>query len=472
MGNELKIMLGSGIVIILSDYFKMIGEETRKNSSLITNIIKCSLLSLGVTIIFILFDLYGYNPHLYREFSENELNTYSTIFFANIVFFLGFNSLFNWLNRFLVKYVYKFKAEFQIKGMFYFIRLIFCLLLPLYFFFLTSNNRFKVLKQDIVVTDNSGKKYNVKENTTFDFIYKDTVSKNDKNKKMDYETDESLFILKKDSEIKLLKGSSIYPLDEIPLEYDTKDNKTSTAIYTLSGESVISLNTDEVFTLQEDAKISLGQQNEYKSTVETLFYILCFLQVLYNLIKFLYWTIIPSINSKNKSIDDAWELSKHVVIHTSKDMLENVSQNNSYNLNSFLEDKQTFYNRKYQVPEIKCKTGDIIVDCKKYEATIVSKKNEGKTDLSADFLLLRINDNSIRSDYLLYIIQNHLKNNTDRKVVQKDLIDELSEIILKLPSKNYQKLVGQEYKMYVQKELFLEEHLKNVFEESKQENVG
>ena len=40
MGNELKIMLGSGIVIILTDYFKMIGEETRKNRSVIGDIIK------------------------------------------------------------------------------------------------------------------------------------------------------------------------------------------------------------------------------------------------------------------------------------------------------------------------------------------------------------------------------------------------------------------------------------------------
>ena len=466
MGNELKIMLGSGIVIILTDYFKMIGEETRKNRSVIGDIIKSSLLSLGVIIFLGLIQLYGYNPHLYREFSEKDLDTYATIFFANIVFFMAFISLFNWMDRFLVKYVYyKFKSKFKIKRCYYFVRLIVCALLPLYFVFFTSNNNFKVFKEDVVVVDELGQRYLVKEKTTFDFEYVDNESKSDKNKKSVYEADDSIYILKKGSELKLLRGSKIYPLDEKALDFVVENNKKSSkAIYTLSGKSIMSLNGDEIFTLEDDVNISLAQKNEYKILLEQLFYFLCSLQIFYSLIIFLYWEIMPSINGMSKSKENVWKLSEHVDIFTSMDMLKNNSQDNSYDSNSFLEDKNKFYNLEHQEPEKKCELGDIIVNCKNYEATIVSQNNEGKTDLSAEFLLLRVNDKSIRSEYLLFIIQNYLNNNTGRMFDQKDLSADLSMINLKLPSKIYQKLVGQEYKVYLQKELLLEEHYKDVVE--------
>lgn len=466
MGNELKIILGSGIVLVLTDYFKMFGEETRKNRSLIGNIIKYSLISVGIIILLGILDLYGFNPHLYREFSENDVDIYSTLFFSNIGFLLAFNSLFNWIDRFLVKYVYyKISAKFEIKRIYYFTCSLICLLLSFYFASLTSYHRYRVLKQDVVVSDNLGKKYIVKENTTFDFEYEDIESTSNQDKKSIYETDDSLYILKKDSKIKLLSGNHIYSMDENSLEYVTKKNKRSKeAIFTISGESIVLLNEDEIFTLQEDVKISLAQKNKYKSLFEDQFYIFCFYLFFYNLILFVFWLIIPCVKGTSKSEDDVWKLSEHVVIHTSKEMLENFSQNNSYDLNSFFEDKQTFYNRNNQVPEIKCRIGDIIVDCKNYEATIVSQKNEGKTGLSAEFLLLRINDKSVRNDYLLFIIQNYLKNITVRMFDQEDLISELLMINLKLPSKFYQKLVGQEYKVYLQKELLLEEHYKNVVE--------
>lgn len=469
MGNELKIILGSGIVLILTDYFKMFGEETRKNRSLISNIIKYSLISAGIIICLGIFDLYGFNPHLYREFSENDVDIYSTLFFSNIGFLLAFNSLFNWIDRFLVKYVYyKISAKFENKRIYYLTCTIICLLFAVYFSPLTRFHKYRVLKQDVVVTDNLGKKYIVKENTTFDFEYEDTESKSEQDKKSIYETDDSLYILKKDSKIKLLSGNKIYSMDENTLEYITKMNKRSKeAIYSIRGESIILLNEDDIFTLQDDVKISLAQKNKYKSLFETQFYLFCFYLFFYNLILLAFWVFMPLVKGTSKSINDVWKLPEHVVIHTSKDMLENISQNNSYDLDSFLEDKQTFYDLKYQVPEIKSKIGDIIVDCKNYEATIVSQKNEGKTDLFEEFLLLRITDKSIRSDYLLYIIQNYFKNISDEKFDQKDLITKLSEIKLKLPSRIYQKLVGQEYKVYLQKELLLEEHFKSVFKESK-----
>ena len=74
---------------------------------------------------------------------------------------------------------------------------------------------------------------------------------------------------------------------------------------------------------------------------------------------------------------------------------------------------------------------------------------------------------SVNSDYLLFIIQNYLKNTTVGKLDQKELITELKSINLKLPWKNYQKLVGEEYKVYLQKKLLFEEHFKNVIEELK-----
>lgn len=473
MGNELKIILGSGIVLILTDYFKMFGEETRKNRSLISNIIKYSLISAGIILFLGIFDIYGFNPHLYREFSENDVDIYSTLFFSNIGFLLAFNSLFNWIDRFLVKYVYyKISSKFGLKMIYYLTCSLMCLLLSLYFSPLTPFHRYRVLKQDVVVTDNLGKQYIVKENSTFDFEYEDIESKSEQDKKSIYETDDSLYILKKGSKIKLLSGNKIYSMDENSLEYITNKNKRSKeVIYTISGESIILLNEDDIFTLQKDVKISLAQRNKYKSLFESQFYIFCFYLFFYNLILFAFWVFMPLVKGSSKSIDDVWKLSEHVAFHTSKDMLENISQNNSYDLNSFFEDKQTFYNLKYQVQEIKCKIGDIIVDCKNHEATIVSQKNEGKTDLSEEFLLLRINDKSIRSDYLLFIIQNYLKNTTVGKLDQKELITELKRINLKLPWKVYQKLVVKEYKVYLQKELLLDEYFKNIFEESKQENV-
>ena len=461
MGNELKIILGSGIVLILTDYFKMFGEETRKNRSLISNIIKYSLISAGIILFLGIFDIYGFNPHLYREFSENDVDIYSTLFFSNIGFLLAFNSLFN-----------KISSKFGLKMIYYLTCSLMCLLLSLYFSPLTPFHRYRVLKQDVVVTDNLGKQYIVKENSTFDFEYEDIESKSEQDKKSIYETDDSLYILKKGSKIKLLSGNKIYSMDENSLEYITNKNKRSKeVIYTISGESIILLNEDDIFTLQKDVKISLAQRNKYKSLFESQFYIFCFYLFFYNLILFAFWVFMPLVKGSSKSIDDVWKLSEHVAFHTSKDMLENISQNNSYDLNSFFEDKQTFYNLKYQVQEIKCKIGDIIVDCKNHEATIVSQKNEGKTDLSEEFLLLRINDKSIRSDYLLFIIQNYLKNTTVGKLDQKELITELKRINLKLPWKVYQKLVVKEYKVYLQKELLLDEYFKNIFEESKQENV-
>lgn len=469
MGNELKIILGSGIVLILTDYFKMFSEETRKNRSLISNILKYSLISAGIILFLGIINVYGFNPHLYREFSENDVDMYSTLFFSNIVFLLAFNSLFNWIDRFLVKYLYyKISAKFRIKSIYYFVCFFICLLLPFYFNSLSSNHQYRVLKQDVVVTDELGKKYIVKENTTFDFEYEDTKSKTDQDKKSIYEIEDSLYILKKDSKIKLLSGNKIYPMDENSLEYTNKQRqKSKENIYTISGESIISLNEDKIFTLQENVIISLAQKNKYKSLIESQFYMFCFFLSFYNLILFAFWLIIPSVKGSSKSLDAVWKLSEHIEIFTSKDMYKTNSQDNSYDLNCFFEDKNTLYNRKYQEPVIKCKFGDIIVDCKNYEAVIVSQNNEGKTDLSAEFLLLKINDKSVNSDYLLFIIQNYLKNTTVGKLDQKELITELKSINLKLPWKNYQKLVGEEYKVYLQKKLLFEEHFKNVIEELK-----
>ena len=81
-------------------------------------------------------------------------------------------------------------------------------------------------------------------------------------------------------------------------------------------------------------------------------------------------------------------------------------------------------------------------------------------------LLLKINDKSVRSNYLLFIIQNYLKNITVENLNQEELISELKRVNLKLPWKIYQKLVGEEYRVYLQKKLLFKDHFKNVIEES------
>ena len=175
---------------------------------------------------------------------------------------------------------------------------------------------------------------------------------------------------------------------------------------------------------------------------------------------------MPAVKGMSKSKDKIWKLSEHVDILTSKDMLKNISHNNSYDSNSFIEDKELYCNSKYQSPENKCENGDIILDFKNHEATIVSQNNAGKTNLSAEMLLLKINDKSVRSNYLLFIIQNYLKNITVVKLNQEELISELKRVNLKLPWKIYQKLVGEEYRVYLQKKLLFKDHFKNVIEES------
>lgn len=461
MENELKVLLGSGIVIILTDYFKMIGEETSKNRTLISNIIKSSLISLGFIITLAFIDFYHFNPHLYRVFSEQDLNIYTIVFIAGTLILMILNSIFNWISRLVRKILYFFgRGDLNLKKWYYVAHIITCFVLVVSFKNLTTRNKYKIFKQDVIVQDNTGKEYLLKENTTFDFYYEDNPSKIYEHAKSYFETKDSTFKLTKNSKIKVLRESKIFPTKGGKLIYILNKNRINGSTVFSTSDSIITLKEDDTFILKEDAKIALSQINTYKDIIEAQFYLIAIFYLVIKFICLIYISILSYLRGENKTSDDEWKLSENIKIFTSDSM----NEENVYDDNSYLQDEDNYYSDSNESVDLKCEIGDIIINSANYEATIVSEASVGKTMLSKDYILIKLNDKKVSGEFLFFIIKNFLSKLADKKLTQNDLKDELLKLKIKLPWKIYQDMVGHEYKVCLQKKTKLEKFYKEIIE--------
>lgn len=461
MENELKILLGSGIVIILTDYFKMIGEKTSKNRSLISNIIKSSLISLFLIIIFAFIDFYHFNPHLYRVFSEQDLDIYIIVFIADTIIIMILNSIFNWVNRLVRKIIYNSgRSDLNLKKWYYFAHFLTCCVLFVSFINLTSRNKYKIFKQDVIVVDSKGKEYLLKENTTFDFNYENNPSNIFKYSKSYFETKDSTFKLTKNSKIKVLRESKIFPTKGGELVYIIDKNRINGATVFSTSDTIITLKEDQIFTLKEDAKIALSQTNTYKYIIEAQYYLISVFYMFFKIFWFIYICILSYLRGENKTSDDEWKLSENIKIFTSDSM----NEENMYDDNSYLQDEDNYYSDSNESVDLKCEIGDIIINSVNYEGTIVSGASVGKTMLSKDYILIKLNDKKVSSEFLFFIIKNFLSKLADKKLTQNELKDELLKLKIKLPWKIYQDMVGHEYKVCLQKKIKLEKFYKEIIE--------
>lgn len=463
MENQIRILLGSGIVLIVTDYLKIFGEETRKNKKIIRDFIKCILISLVIIIVFAIINFYFYKTHLFYNFSEKDLDQYAVVFAANTVFLMGLNSLLNWAERLLTTLIYYYgKNKINVKIIKNILRGCICFALFLLFVSVASHSKYKIFKQDTTVKDCKGNEYLVKENSTFDFEYEKKDSEQESSSTSNYDSYNSIFQLKTESRIKLLKGNILYPKEGTETSYskDKENLAKDIKIYSTT-DSILPLENDEIFTLLEDTNISLEAQNENKFILEVQFEIICLAFTLVYIVKALYLYLILLAKGLNNSNNNEWKFSEQIAFFTYQTMTDE----NMYDKNSFEndKDKRNYDNDISQI--IKCEKGDIIIDSERYDATIVSDNNNGKNTISSEFILLKIKDDNVSVEYILFIVNNFLKSVSERKLDKEGLINVLSNLKINLPWKSYQKLVGNEYKVYLEKMDQLERYYKDTIKE-------
>lgn len=463
MENQLRILLGSGIVIILTDYFKILGEETRKNKKIIRDLIKCIIISLGIILFYVILNFYFYQTHLFYEFNDKDLDQYAIVFASNTVFLMVLNSLFNWIDRLVNKFIYYFgSSNSNIKLRKLIVRGIICIIILITFSLVASQKKYKVFKQDTIVLDSNQREYLVKENSTFDFLYENNDSEKKNSDKKYSESENSIYEIKANSKIKLLKGSKLYPREGEQLDYRKYGTKLAkdVSLYSTT-DSIISLEADGFYTVKDDIKISLATEHENKFIIEVQFQIICFLYAVVHFIKASYLYFVLSAKGLKNSKDNEWKFSEHIAFFTS----QTITDENMYDKNSFEndKDKRNHINDISQI--IKCEKGDIIIDSELYVATIVSDNNVEKNKISPEFILLKLKDDNVSIEYILFIVNNFLKSVSERKLDKKGLINVLSNLKIKLPWKSYQKIVGNEYKVYLQKIDQLERYYKDIIKE-------
>ena len=466
MENQLRIFLVSGIVIVLTDYLKIFGEETRKNKKIIRDFIKCILISLVIIIVFAIINFYSYQTHLFYEFSDKDLDQYAVVFAANTVFLMVLNSLLNWADRLVSTLVYsKGKNNTNVEIIKNILRGVICIFIFFTFSYLASqskNNKYKIFKQDTTVKDCKGNEYLVKENSTFDFNYDENDSEKKSSSNLNYESANSIFQLETNSKIKLLKGSILFPKKGEKIIY-RKDGKNLAKDVTIlsTPESIMSLENDETFTLFEDTNISLATQNENKFILEVQLELIGLFYAVFYFVKAIYVYFILSAKGPKNSKNNEWKFSEQIAFFTS----ETMTDEKMYDKNSFENDKnkRNYDNDTSQI--IKCEKGDIVIDSELYDATIVSDNNNGKNRISSEFILLKLKDDNVSVEYILFIVNNFLKSASDRKLDKEGLINDLSNLKINLPWKSYQKIVGNEYKVYLQKMDQLERYYKDTVKE-------
>lgn len=463
MENQIRILLGSGIVLIVTDYLKIFGEETRKNKKIIRDFIKCILISLVIIIVFAIINFYSFQTHLFYEFSDKDLDQYAVVFAANTIFLMGLNSLLNWADRLISTFIYrKGKNNINVEIIKNIVRGVICLVIFFTFNSVASQSKYKIFKHDTTVKDFKGNEYLVKANSTFDFNYDEKDSKEESSSNLYYESANSIFQIEANSKIKLLKGSILYPKQGKKIIYRKggKNLAKDVTIYS-TPESIMSLENDEIFTLLEDTNISLATQNENKFILEVQFQIIGFFYAVFYFVKAMYVYFILSAKGLKNSKNNEWKFSEQIAFFTSQTMTDE----NMYDKNSFENDKnkRNYDNDKSQI--IKCEKGDIIINSELYDATIVSDNNNGKNRISSEFILLKLKDDNVSVDYILFIVNNFLKSVSERKLDKEGLINVLSNLKINLPWKSYQKIVGNEYKVYLQKMDQLERYYKDSIKE-------
>lgn len=444
-GVSIGWILGTALTVFLMDYFKLFSEEGKKNKKFIWKVIRFSFISLCVTILYIVMDMYTYKTHLYREFTENDIQIYTITYFVNLLLFLILNKFFNWVDVPLKKIIIFFRGTnsiFRVSQ-----NLLRCVLVLIFlsiFVKLVPKNSYKVFQQDVIVENANQTKFIAKANqTTFDLIYQEKKGEIDTilDEDIDFKSKDTNYLLQKGTKIKILKDSFLYPVDNASISLQNPSNENEFANIIATNDSIAILNKDKEFTLDGDVLVQLSEENKLRFNIEAQIPIIFAMLSVFYFIRMIFEMVL-SLKVIRK-IESAEEVGL--------DELIEIYMSNEVNIDK-LYNKECFKNDlipvRFSQDEWKinyCVAGDIIIDTINYKAAIVSDATAKCMVIADNYLLVKYNKNKITTNYLYFIIMQNLENESiSNKIIDKNI----KNIKIKLPSKFYQYLIGKEFELF------------------------
>lgn len=455
--NKLNFFMAIS-AIFLTEYFKIITDEGRKNKRLIWKIIKYSLISLIIIIFFITFEYFGYNTHLYQEFNTEYLSEFIPYFFVNLVFFLvldtifvAFDFLFNQIKIFC-KYL-KYSSARSIMRV-----LIIALISYIFNGIINSSPQtsYNILKQDVIVINSKSNKFKARTNTTFDFVYEEEEKK-EADESIDnnlvFTKEDSEYLLKKGTKIKILKNTNLYPDDNPIKSYRSPDGNNKFVNISATNETKVVLKDDEEFTLADDVYVQLSVKDELRVYIEVVIRFLLSLLLLYYSVKYLIERGLQFMIPKVLGLAEEKKLSDIIKIYDKKD----INSNKKYDEYCFNKDCILVESFKNSLGNNYCELDDIIIDVANHKATIISEKHTDCRDLASDYLLVKYDNSQITTEYVYFIIMNYLKNEREKTI---NIYNDLRKMKIKIPSKFFQNLIGKAFAIHLEEECKLFEYYK------------
>lgn len=445
--------------LFLTEYFKIITDEGRKNQKLIWKIIRYSLISFLIIIFFITFEYFGYNTHLYQEFNTEYLSKFIPYFFVNLVFFIvldtifvAFDFLFDQIKIFCKSLKHTSARSIMRVLIIYSIINIFNCVINSF-----PQTTYNILKQDVIVKNSNSNKFKARINTTFDFVYEDEKKEDDKkiDNNLVFTRDDSKYLLKEGTKIKILRNTNLYPDDNPIKSYRSPDENNKFVNISATNDTKVVLKDDEEFTLTEDVYVQLSVKDDLRVYIEVVIKFLLSLLLLYYFIKSLIEWGLQFLLPKVLVLAEEKELSDIIIIYDRKD----INSNRKYDEYCFNEDCILVESFKNSLGNNYCELGDIIIDVANHQASIISGKHKGCSDLASDYLLVKYDKSQITTKYVYFIIMNYLK---DKKESAINIYSDLRKMRIKIPSKFFQNLIGKAFEIHLEEEYKLVEYYKLV----------
>ena len=454
--NKLNFFMAIS-AIFLSEYFKIITDEGRKNKRLIWKIIKYSLISFIIIIFFITFEYFGYNTHLYQEFDTEYLSEYLPYFFVNLVFFLVLDTIFVAFD-FLFNQIKIFCKHLKYKSARSIMRIVIIALISFIFNWVINSSpqtSYNILKQDVIVENSKSNKFKARINTTFDFVYDEEKKEDDKSidNNLVFTKDDSKYLLKKGTKIKILRDTTLYP-DDNPIKSLRSPDENNKFVYiSATNDTKVLLKDDEEFTLNEDVYVQLSVKDGLRVYIEIVIRFLLSLLLLYYFIKYLIERGLEFMIPKVLGLAEEKKLSDIIKIYDKKD----INSNKEYDEYCFNEDCILVESFKNSLGNNYCELGDIIIDVANHKASIISGKHKDCRDLASDYLLVKYDNSQITTEYVYFIIMNYLKNEREKTI---NVYNDLRKMKIKIPSKFFQNLIGKAFAIHLEEECKLFEYYK------------
>lgn len=450
MENSVSIgwILGTVLTVFLADYLKIFTEEGKKNKEFIWKLIRFSFISLCVTILYIVADMYTYKTHLYRELTESDIQIYTITYFVNLLLFFFLNKIFNWFDVPLKKIIIFFGGSNSVFRVFQnILRWGLVLFFLCMFVKLVPKNSYKVFQQDVKIENANHTKFIAKANkTTFDLIYQEKQDEKDAiiDDNIDFKSKDTKYLLQKGTKIKILKDSFLYPVNNISISLKNPSKENEFANIIATNDSVAILKNDEEFTIEEDVFVQLSEENKLRFNIEAQIPIIFAMLIIFYFIRmifeiFLSLTVLRKIESAEEiGLDELIEIYMSNEVNIDSLYNEECFKNDLIPVRAAQGERKTNY----------CVAGDIIIDTINYKAAIVSDTTANSMLIADNYLLVKYNKNKITTNYLYFIIMQNLENESvTNKIIDKNI----KNIKVKLPSKFYQDLIGNGFELSLEK---------------------